>query len=142
MSTCTCALCIECLFSSPDLDTVGDNCTDGQVQLVNGSNELEGRVEICFNRAWGTICDSGFGEAEADVVCRQIDSQFAYAHGHSSPLRGAAFGEGSGPIFIDNLGCSGQEAELSECPTLSMIGFHQCDHSLDAGVICNGQLHN
>ena len=106
--------------------------------MVNGGNRLEGRVEICFNSAWGTVCDSGFGEDEAEVVCRQLDSQFGYAHDGSTPFRGAAFGEGVGPIFLDNLGCSGNEGELSACPIFGLMGFHQCDHSMDAGVMCKG----
>ena len=85
------------------------------------------------------MCDNGFGEDEAEVVCRQLDSQqYGYAHDGSTPFRGAAFGEGDGPIFMDNLGCSGNEGELSECPIFGLIGFHQCDHSMDAGVMCEG----
>lgn len=108
--------------------------------MTNGSNLLEGRVEVCFNKAWGTVCDTGFGEAEAEVVCRQLDSQFGYAHADSTPLRGAAFDEGNGPIFIDDIGCSGDEGQLSACPTFNLLGFHQCDHTLDAGVVCEGQF--
>ena len=107
--------------------------------MVNGSHRLEGRVEICFNSAWGTVCDNGFGEDEAEVVCRQLDSQYGYAHDGFASFRGAAFGEGDGPIFMDNLGCSGNEGKLSTCPTFSETGFHQCDHTMDAGVICRGQ---
>ena len=130
---------ISSTLKPPDeVTTVEDNCRDGQLRLVNGSNPLEGRVEVCFNRAWGTLCDTGFSEEEAEVVCRQVGSQFGYAHGGSIPLRNRQFGEGSGPIFIDTLGCSGSEKELIECSTLSVMGFHQCDHSQDAGVICEG----
>ncbi len=51
--------------------TVFANCTDGQVRLVNGDNDLEGRVEVCFNNAWGTVCDS-FSVEDARVVCEQL----------------------------------------------------------------------
>ena len=40
--------------------------------MVGGANESEGRVEICINNAWGTVCDSGFTREEAEVVCRQL----------------------------------------------------------------------
>ena len=48
------------------------NCSDGDVRLVDGTTPTEGRVEICFNRTWGTICGSGFGRLDAGVVCQQL----------------------------------------------------------------------
>ncbi len=51
------------------------NCTDGNVRLVDGGNALEGRVEVCVNRAWGTICDDLFNEADSEVICRQVTTQ-------------------------------------------------------------------
>ena len=47
-------------------------CTDGEVRLRNGYTDGEGRVEICVNSAWGTICDNGWDHADASVVCRQL----------------------------------------------------------------------
>ena len=44
---------------------------------MEGSTRLEGRVEICKNNAWGTVCDSGWGTADARVVCRQLDFSVA-----------------------------------------------------------------
>ena len=47
-------------------------CTDGELRLRDGYVVGEGRVEICINRAWGTICDDGWDRADASVVCRQL----------------------------------------------------------------------
>ena len=48
-------------------------CEEGRVRLVNGSLPNEGRVEICSNSAWGTICnDDDWGFSEAKVVCREL----------------------------------------------------------------------
>ena len=55
-------------------------------------------------------------------------------------FRGAAFGEGSGPIFLDELACSGAEESLLDCNSLSPRGVHICDHSMDASVKCIGEL--
>ena len=59
------------------------NCSDGEVRLIGGANEYEGRVEVCINGAWGTVCYStssyyysNYWEVtDARVVCRQLGHQ-------------------------------------------------------------------
>lgn len=53
-----------------DNNTLG--CTEGDVRLLEGSSELEGRVELCRNNQWGTVCVSGWDNSDARVVCRQL----------------------------------------------------------------------
>ena len=48
-------------------------CNSGDLRLVGGERESEGRVEICLEGFWGTVCDGGFGREEAMVVCRYLD---------------------------------------------------------------------
>ena len=48
------------------------NCTNGEVRLVNGSGPHEGRVEICVNEAWGTVCSNSWSTSDAKVVCRHL----------------------------------------------------------------------
>ena len=56
--------------------TVSAQCNSindrGRIQLVNGSGPHEGRVEICVNSQWGTVCDDYWGDDDAAVVCRQL----------------------------------------------------------------------
>ena len=51
----------------------------------------------------------------------------------------AFFGSGIGPIFLDDVGCSGTESRLIDCPN-SGIGMSNCGHRDDAGVICQPTL--
>ena len=47
-------------------------CTRGAIRLIGGTNEREGRVEICNNNIWGTVCDDSWSTFDAIVVCRQL----------------------------------------------------------------------
>uniref|UniRef100_A0A7M4EC06 Serine protease 12 n=1 Tax=Crocodylus porosus TaxID=8502 RepID=A0A7M4EC06_CROPO len=101
------------------------------IRLMDGENKKEGRVEIFINGQWGTICDDGWSDKDAAVVCRQL--------GYKGPARArtmAYFGEGKGPIHVDNVKCTGNERSLADCIKQD-IGTHNCRHSEDAGVICD-----
>ena len=48
-------------------------CNDGEVRLVGGVSEREGRVEMCYNGVWGTVCaNGGWDDMAALIVCDQL----------------------------------------------------------------------
>ena len=47
-------------------------CTTGDIRLAGANVPNEGRVEICMNNVWGTVCDDGWDTTDATVVCRQL----------------------------------------------------------------------
>ena len=103
------------------------------VRLVGGSSYYEGRVEVNYNGEWGTVCDDGWDNTDAGVVCRQL--------GFGSSGRsysGAYFGQGSGTIWLDNVQCVGSESTVANCSHLGLGITRSCSHSEDAGVRCYG----
>ena len=47
-------------------------CNTGDIRLQGGTSADEGRVEVCMNGVWGTVCDNSWNDTDASVVCRQL----------------------------------------------------------------------
>ena len=108
-------------------------CQNGQLRLSGGSNDLEGRLELCWNETWGTICDGFWTAFESNVACRQL----GYQPFDAVPFYNAFFGPGTGPIWLDDVFCIGDEENILDCfhPGLTNIDF--CNgHNDDVGVRC------
>ena len=66
-----------------DIETVQDSqcninpmneveCAHGELRLMNGRTEMEGRVEVCLGGQWGTVCTHQWTSKNTDVVCGQL----------------------------------------------------------------------
>ena len=140
------------------VEVTSSNCTDGDVRLIGGDNEFGGRVEVCINRAWGTVCSRYWGSEEARVVCNQLGATtfgnktiimfkftliisigFQYSYGNSLGYSIAS----DGPILLGYLYCTGNEDNLAECSQnyQSANTYYKClSHNYDTFLKCTRKL--
>ena len=123
--------------------------------MVEGSTIYEGRVEVCNLGVWGTVCDDLWDLTDANVVCSQLGygagklvfslvliiglmycSCFTTIPATSAPCC-AFFGQGTAPITLGNVQCTGAESTLVDC-LHDELEVHNCIHAEDAGVVCTG----
>ncbi len=104
------------------------------VRLVGGHSRCAGRVEVLHRGQWGTVCDDFWDLKDAAVVCKELDCGEPV-----DALYNAHFGQGSGPIWMSYVMCTGSESTLKNCGSLGW-DKRNCDHSKVAGVICSGKL--
>ena len=108
--------------------------------MVNGPNPYAGRVEVYTNSTggldnaeWGTICDDFWDIFDARVVCHLMGVPNAVG----APKL-AHYGQGNGPIWLNNMNCHGYESDLFTCG-YDGIGNHNCQHFKDASAECLGK---
>ena len=102
------------------------------VRLVGGGSYYEGRVEVYYNYQWGTVCDDGWDDTDAGVVCRQL------GFGSSGTAIGSAgFVQATGLIWLNSVTCTGSELTLASCGHLGVGVTSSCFHNEDAGVRCS-----
>ncbi|CAC5355803.1 PRSS12 [Mytilus coruscus] len=76
---------------------------------------------------WGTVCKDYFDDTDATVACRQL--------GYNSGKFAGAIGNGTGRIWLVNLGCSGNELTLGDCSSAGWSN-ENCVHNDDVGIEC------
>ena len=106
---------------------------DTGIRLAEGEYVYEGRIEVLYKGKWGTVCDDNFDDNDADVACKMM--------GMIKAKRWQKFRPGSGEIWLDDLGCTGNESNLFDC-THSPFEKHYCSHSEDVWVVCDGKYQN
>ncbi|XP_069337862.1 galectin-3-binding protein [Eulemur rufifrons] len=106
---------------------------DGDMRLADGGAANQGRVEIFYRGQWGTVCDNLWDLTDASVVCRAL----GFENATEAPGR-AAFGQGRGPVMLDEVQCTGTEPSLADCRSLGWLKSN-CRHERDAGVVCTNE---
>ncbi|KAG5836598.1 hypothetical protein ANANG_G00230030, partial [Anguilla anguilla] len=103
-----------------------------KVRLVGGAGLCSGRVEMYRGSSWGTVCDADFDQRDAEVVCRELGC------GVPKELWGAAaFGQGEGQVWAEEIQCSGNESHIYFCPKAPSQN-QSCSHGNDVGLVCSG----
>ena len=100
------------------------------------------RLEVLHEEKWGTVCEKGFTDGAAEMVCQAL----GFADGGTSKVACAyqtKYGNceenkiGQGPIWLSHVDCFGFERDLEGCSHLPW-GIAPCFHSEDIGVCCQG----
>jgi hypothetical protein len=76
-SMCQCTIILQWCVSNHILgeETEYSNCSDGDVRLADGQTALSGRLEVCYSKTWGTVCNYAWGNEDSGVACRQLGFQ-------------------------------------------------------------------
>ena len=120
-------------------------CDHGDVRLVGGYTDYEGRVEVCINGYWGHVCDDRWDTTSALVACKQLfgeniskrkytylsllfvsqvqSSSFSVCCFNvlsmyfpgAAPFSSRVFRDGSGKIMLYNITCTGSPSRLVDC---------------------------
>jgi len=100
------------------------------VELQGGEDELSGNVfAVNSDGFFGPVCDDGWDNLAAMVVCRQLGFVWGI------PTVSSHFGEVRPPVFsIDEIDCVGDEKHLQDCPH---VNHDDCDSGDAAGVFCS-----
>ncbi|XP_048590445.1 deleted in malignant brain tumors 1 protein isoform X2 [Nematostella vectensis] len=129
--------CNITVLSNPNIENdagviCATNASDTRVRLTGSSYPFAGLVSVKLAGVWGTVDNRDWSQTDADVLCRSLGYP-----GVLYPILFATkvFGHGSGPVWITDLRCQGNETGMLSCQrSMSFSGVWS--HDQDAGVVC------
>ncbi len=146
-------------FNFLSIITIG--CNENDLRLVGGADRAQGRVEMCFQQRWGSVCSDSWDNQAAAVVCRQLgltnecESKIdLYDHittclvhtctctaasAYRNLYNVAPFGTSGGQTVLSNVMCVGNESTLLDCSVFLSSNLICRDFQTNAGVDCIGR---
>ena len=122
-------------YTCVDTHLLSPSSLDGaihEVRLADGTGPANGRLEVYYNGQWGTVCRTNATIELAIIVCRQLGFPTVV-----DIVLDGRYGEGTGPIWLEPV-CDSRNHSVSDCIHEGW-GNHDCDHSMDVGVVCEGE---
>ncbi|XP_030239473.1 uncharacterized protein LOC108651696 isoform X6 [Drosophila navojoa] len=118
---------VDCADKSDESDAV---CKAPiEYRLEGGRSSLEGRLEVKYHGVWGSVCDDDFNVRAAQVACNSL------GYYGEAKIEKNIFGPGSGPIWLDQVMCLGNETSIDLCRHWNW-GEHHCNHTEDVSLRC------
>ncbi len=134
-----------------------ESCSsEGAIRLKDGVTAREGRLEICLNKYWGSVCNRGWTQDNGLVACRQAGFETLRKSNYrslinfidfvyliisllkSGPLLTSSPTRMNGSVSVYNVECNGHESQVSDCDWSDAIGVSSCYHGEDVALICSG----
>ena len=105
---------------------------------MGGNSYNEGIVEVNYYGEWGTVCDDGWDDTDAGVVCRQLGfgSSGTAIGAAGAAITSSGYGDLPNPTLLDGITCTGNETTLASCAHYGVNITKNCKHSGVAGVNC------
>ncbi|XP_071094710.1 uncharacterized protein [Haliotis cracherodii] len=112
----------NCLHS----EDVGIICDPSDITMNLTTSHNKGLLQVYHSWRWGTVCDDGFGQVEASVVCRALGYQ-----GGKVIIVPAS----SNKMWLDDVKCTMRNTDLKDCKHRPW-GSDDCSDSEAVGVQC------
>lgn len=134
-------------FQLADTNAQNSNCTDYEVQLIDGDSANEGKVLVCINGVWGLLCSNSIGRTDANVICNQLgystDGTYKCIYGFSIIYTTGIVYSGqfspSDTLLVADIGCYSSDTSIAQCSLTHFTRTSSCDARTVAAIRCHSK---